>query len=186
MFDIFNIYQFLLNQRHHWTLLKKTTFATLQCEYRESGSEVSVNTDLVLQNWGPIPTSGLRPSVGIGPQFFRTSVCIYRYLLSRLTVFPQAVSPTISRGISPAVSSAISRANSAAISKSISQAVSPAVIQLLAELLAKLLYLLLSKLLVKLFSPAFQPTFLPTFSALPFSLAFQSSFSALLFSQVVN
>ena len=90
MFDIFNIYQFLLNQRHHWTLLKKTTFATLQCEYRESGSEVLVNTDLVLRNWSPIPTSGLRPSVGIGPQFLRTSVCIYRYLLSRLTVFPQS------------------------------------------------------------------------------------------------
>ena len=72
---------------------RKTTFAKLQCEYRESGSEVSVNTDLVPRNWGPIPTSGLRPSVGIEPQFLWTSVCIYRYLLSRLTLFSQAVSP---------------------------------------------------------------------------------------------
>ena len=67
---------------------EKTTFNVLQCEYSDSGLDISVNTDLVLRNWGPIRTSGLRPSVHIGPHFLRTLVRIHRYVRARVTVFP--------------------------------------------------------------------------------------------------
>ena len=55
-------------------------FTCQQCEYSSSGSDVSVNAVIIPQNWGAIPSSGLRP---------RNDDRIHRYILPRTTAFPQ-------------------------------------------------------------------------------------------------
>ena len=57
-------------------------------QYGDSGEEVSLNTDRILRNWGPIQTKGHRSTVCIDKTpISKNEVSNYRYVRARVTAF---------------------------------------------------------------------------------------------------
>ena len=70
--------------------IKKTTLGTLQWEYGDPGSDISVNMDLIFRNCGLINTDRGPAALGLyWTTISQNSVRIYRYVLARVTILSQ-------------------------------------------------------------------------------------------------